>query len=178
MLKKTLVMGILLDGPRHGYEINKLIRGSMQKAFELNPASTYYTLEKLEKEKLVRRTNTQDGNRPMKYVYSLTPEGKAEFMRLLSDSLTKEQEPIFPIDLGLVFLNRLPSADARAIMESRIARFKSRLAEMEALREKGLEPQGGDVPNHGWFLDHKIAHLRAEIDWEEKFIQEMVYSRT
>lgn len=174
MFKKILVMGLLLEGPRHGYEINKLIKGRMQKAFDLNPASTYYTLEKLEKKGFVEKSETRQERRPRKIVYRLTPTGHDEFYRLLENALSAKNEPVFPMDVGLVFLDKLAPTDSIRLLQSRLEDYRMRLDKLEQLKEKGFTViQGESIPDHRWMIEHKISHLKAEIEWEERFLGEL-----
>jgi DNA-binding PadR family transcriptional regulator len=174
MFKKLLVMGLLLDGPRHGYEINKLIKGPMQKAFDLNPASTYYTLEKLEQKGFVDKSETQQDKRPRKIVYRLSPSGKEEFYRLLESALSSKSDPVYPMEVGLVFIDKLAPTESIRLLENRIDDYRGRLAKLEALKQKGFNViVGGPIPDHRWMIEHKISHLKAEIEWEERFLIEL-----
>jgi len=46
-------MGLLLGGPRHGYELKRLLEKDLSPLFSVSSAPIYYTLRKLEEEGLV-----------------------------------------------------------------------------------------------------------------------------
>ncbi len=158
-------------------QINLVYKGDMLKIFGLNPASTYYTLDRLEKGGYVEKRTYKAENRPQKYVYQLTGEGEEEFLSMIEDSLLKDPDPIYPIEIGLIFIDKLDAGKAAEMVRRRIEYYKERLEKLHQFKIIGPKLDGAEVPDHHWMLDHKIFHLQAEIDWEEKFLSELVGTR-
>ena len=73
---ELIVLALLEDGPRHGYELSKLIDQRSAGALTFNFASLYATLYKLEARKWIAgRWVEKPGQRRRRY-YALTPRGR------------------------------------------------------------------------------------------------------
>ena len=70
---KYLILDALRDGPKHGYEIIKLLEERAQGFYAPSPGAIYPTLQLLEDLGLVRAESDQD-----RRVYDLTDAGRAE----------------------------------------------------------------------------------------------------
>ena len=73
---RTALLGELVEGPGHGYEIMQRLEEKSGGAWRPSPGSVYPTLQMLEDEGLVRSVERDD-----KRVYEITDAGKAEFER-------------------------------------------------------------------------------------------------
>lgn len=80
-LVKFYALLLLLEKPKHGYEIMKELEGKIGKT--ISPSQVYPFLELLEKEDLIRESRT--GARE-KIVYSMTTKGKEFTNKMLSRS--------------------------------------------------------------------------------------------
>src|ERR1043166_4042482 len=67
---KDVVLELLKDKPRHGYEIMKELEERMHGCYSPSPGTVYPTLQLLEDEGLVKAREV-DGKR----VYEITPDG-------------------------------------------------------------------------------------------------------
>jgi transcriptional regulator len=73
---ELLVLALLEHGPRHGYELSKLIESRSRGCVRFNVASLYPLLYRLEERGWIRgRWVERAGQRRRRY-YRLTPEGK------------------------------------------------------------------------------------------------------
>jgi len=88
MLKGTidlLILSVLLAKDDYGYEISKTIKERTAGAFEIQEATLYLALKRLEKQGAVSAywgDQSQGGRR--KY-YSVTPEGRAALRQAIDD---------------------------------------------------------------------------------------------
>ena len=64
MIQDIVLLGLLCDGPKHGYEMKKLIEEDMGRFMELSSGPIYYALKNLESRSLVTKTVGQHGRRP------------------------------------------------------------------------------------------------------------------
>jgi PadR family transcriptional regulator PadR len=72
----TIILGLLIDGDKYGYEITKLIQDKSEQNYELKEATMYSSLKRLESDGCVTAywgSETQGGRR--KY-YSITDTGR------------------------------------------------------------------------------------------------------
>jgi PadR family transcriptional regulator len=74
---EVLILALLEQRPRHGYEIAKLIEQRSEGVLEFHVASLYPMLYRLEKRGWIEgRWLEKEGTRRRRY-YKLTPEGRA-----------------------------------------------------------------------------------------------------
>lgn len=75
----TIILKLLLDGDKYGYEITKLILEQSDKQYELKEATMYSSLKRLEQDGHISSywgDETQGGRR--KY-YRITPSGQTQY---------------------------------------------------------------------------------------------------
>jgi DNA-binding PadR family transcriptional regulator len=70
---RYIIMDVLKDGPKHGYEIIKQLEERTQGAYSPSPGTLYPTLQLLEDQGIVRSDQESD-----RRVYHLTESGRAE----------------------------------------------------------------------------------------------------
>jgi DNA-binding PadR family transcriptional regulator len=163
---QLFVLGMFFDKPQHGYQLNSLIKGKMSEALLINSSKIYYTLEKLEKSDLVSKEVDREGNRPEKYVYSITDNGREQFFRMIEALLISDATTYFPVDVGIIFLNRLPQTRALEVIESRLKAYYTRRDEMwEAYKKVEKQQPGESEYNHLWMIERTLLHLDTEIEW-------------
>ena len=81
-----VILGILSNKPRTGYDIHKLVKTRMGSFWDISYSQIYPTLRMLEKEGLVTKrveVNEREQNRK---VYSITKEGISKLQRWLTES--------------------------------------------------------------------------------------------
>jgi DNA-binding PadR family transcriptional regulator len=85
-----VILGILSDKPRTGYEIQKLVKTSMGSFWDIAYSQIYPTLRMLEKEGFITKrleTNEREQNRK---VYSITNEGILKLQGWLKEAAKPE----------------------------------------------------------------------------------------
>jgi DNA-binding PadR family transcriptional regulator len=165
------VLGLVVEHPRHGYEIEQVIseRG-MRDWTEVGFSSIYFLLNKLEKAALIEsHVETAAGKGPARKVYRATPAGVQTLRSGVFAALARP-DPLSPaLQLGLANLPVLPAAEALdALRQRRGALAASR----ESVRQKWERQR--PLP---YFVDamfeNSLVMIQAELDWTEKFIQRM-----
>ncbi len=104
---ELILLGLLKESPKHGYEIKKKIREILFLFAGIDLKSIYYPLGVFEKEGLVVKHIERQGKRPKRFIYELTPKGKIRFDELLAKSFLNFRRPQFSLDLSLYFLNNI-----------------------------------------------------------------------
>ena len=131
---ELLFLGLLKDGPKHGYEIKRLIEEDIFPFLGLKIKSIYYPLKKMEKNGLIKKSVGREGKGPEKFIYSLTAEGKKVFQQLINDSFSSIERPYFNIDLSLYFLQYVDNKEAKRQLRGRVMflkRIKRQLQELK-----------------------------------------------
>ncbi|MDD4954395.1 MAG: PadR family transcriptional regulator, partial [Candidatus Omnitrophica bacterium] len=116
---ELLLLGLLKDGPKHGYEIKIQVQEILSLFAGVELKSIYYPLRVLEKKGFVTKRVRKPGKHPERFVYSLTPGGARRFSKLLSDSFLNFKRPQFSLDLSLYFMRYLKPAVSRRRLRGR-----------------------------------------------------------
>lgn len=168
MLNQELILlGILKEGPKHGYEIKKRIKEIIENLALPPISSIYYPLQILEKQKLVVKKKGREGKRPKKYTYSLTDKGKARFLELLEQSLLVIKKPNFDLNISLFFLSHVDTQVA-------IRRLSARKRFLEKIKDGVSKIQLSQAETSGHIkriLEHNSALVQAEIDFVSRMIK-------
>ena len=133
---EMLFLGLLIEGPKHGYEIKMLIEEELFPFVGLKIKSIYYPLKKMEQLGLIDKDVGREGKWPEKFVYSITPKGRKIFDHLITESFLSIQRPYFNIDLSLYFLQYVDKKIAHRKLRGRIIFLKRIRRDLEALKAK------------------------------------------
>jgi DNA-binding PadR family transcriptional regulator len=126
------VLVLLFERPMHPYEMASTLKERHKEAsIRINYGALYNVIERLLKEKWIGvRETMQEGKRPEKTVYELTPAGEAEmteWMRELVSSPAKEY-PMFEAALSL--LPVLPPEEVVDLLEIRMGLLEKTIKEI------------------------------------------------
>jgi len=73
---ETLILSVLFNGKKHGYQIALEIEEKSKGLFKFNHGTLYPILHKLEKEGLIKGTWKLEGPKRQRKYYTLTARGK------------------------------------------------------------------------------------------------------
>jgi DNA-binding PadR family transcriptional regulator len=164
-----VIMGLLMQGPSHGYDLKQTLEKELSPFLEVSTAPLYYTLKKLEQEGLVTKWSTVSGRRPMKYVYSLTAKGQEEIKELLLKNITYLHRPSFNLDISLYFLNFLDPQDVVGTLRGRLREFR-KLKYLLQRQKRGLECDASRRREY-IIIAHNIRFTEAEMEFVKDLIE-------
>lgn len=165
---RMLVLGaVQIFGPANGYQLRReLLSWEVERWAHVNPGSIYSMLTTLEKQGAIARHDIElDGARPVA-VYTVTPEGAAEFERMVFDAIATvpDSGDALPMRVAMNFgatLSRTQFLDAVA---ERIRLFWAGVEEFDGKLQALREPF--PVPPHVLSeLRLELALMRAQLDW-------------
>lgn len=165
-IQRLVILGILKEGPKHGYQIKKIIQKEMGIFSEFEMQSIYYPLSKMEEQGLVKKKEIKGENNLNKYTYHITPQGEKEFFELCRQIFLSQRQPFVELDVALYFL---PFLDKKKILPL----FRLRLWFLEKVKRWLLtkEKEQKDMPkNLALLLKHHFKLASAESD----FLQDMI----
>jgi len=165
-LPKLIILGILKEGPKHGYEIKKNLQKELGIFSAVETSSIYYPLQKMEREGLIKTESTGARSRLARRVYAITDRGEKEFLSLALEMLESRKRPFLDIDIPLYFLSYL---ETRPV----IARLRLRKRFLENVRNWLLAKLDGSRDfsvYQNLLLKHHLDLLGAE----EKFVDEII----
>jgi DNA-binding PadR family transcriptional regulator len=156
---ELLFLGLLKDGPKHGYEIKKIIQEELFPFVAIRIKSIYYPLNKMAKLGLVKKDVGKEGKGPEKYTYSLTPKGEKIFDHLITESFLSIERPYFNIDLSLYFLQYVDSKIVIRQLRGRLIFLNRIKRELESIKTNKKASQ----KHLQIILDHDLDLVNAEI---------------
>lgn len=157
--QELLLLGLLRDSPKHGYNIKIEIKKILSLFAGVELKSIYYPLRILEKKKLVVKRVLKPGNRPKRIVYALTKKGLERFDELLSKSLLDFKRPQFSLDLSLYFLHYLKPAIARRRLRARLHILNKISLGLEKMSHAQVKKENLSLRR---ILEHNFKALEAE----------------
>ena len=164
---ELLFLGLLKEGPKHGYEIKRLIEGELFLFVGLKIKSIYYPLKKMEKLGLIDKDVGREGKWPEKFTYSITPKGEKIFEHLINESFLSIERPYFNIDLSLYFLPYVDKRLARRRLRARVIFLKRIKRDMENMK---INVEKSSAPHIKIIIDHNLDLVSAEIKSITKLI--------
>ncbi len=153
--RELLLLGLLRRQEMHGYQLNEFLLGELATCTDIKKPTAYYLLKKMAQQGWIAETIEQEGNRPPRRVYRLTPQGEAAFQDLLRAALPVYIPTYFQGDLSLAFLDELPPAEALALLEQR----RAALLQAQIVLQNA-PPHSGSVQ---WLIEHQRRHLQTEL---------------
>jgi DNA-binding PadR family transcriptional regulator len=173
---QLVILGLLSEQPRHGYELRQEVERRLYATFiNLSGGSLYYNLRQLERAGYVEKAWVeQKGRYPTRQIYQITPDGreylKTELRRLLFD--VDAREKVFdPLNAALAFWQ---PGDTKELHEA-----LSRQLEWARKRAKWITKQQAywserdiAIPQ-AKIIEHGVVHVEAEIIWLENFLKDL-----
>jgi len=166
---ELILLGLLRESPRHGYEIKKQVKEIFSLLAGIDLKSIYYPLRILEKKGLLRKRSSKEGRRPERLVYELTPKGEARFRELLSRSFLDFKRPQFSLDLSLYFLNYINPKIAKR-------RLRARMRVLEGLSSSIRHTLSSLRKKRSHALAHILEHNLQMLETESKFLSRLTKS--
>ncbi len=168
--QELLLLGLLREGPKHGYDIKTKIKQILSLFAGVELKSIYYPLRILEKRGLVAKKALKPGNRPERIVYTLTPKGQVRFGELLNKSLLNLKRPQFSLDLSLYFLHYLKPAIACRRLRARLHMLNKISLGLKQMLKSSPKKKTSSL---GRILEHNFRLLEAESQFISQLIKTM-----
>lgn len=171
MSLKLLILGLLMEGERHPYEIQQQVKTRGIDCYvKYAKGSLYYAINQLEKGGMIEVTQViRESNRPDKTMYRITKKGEAEFQELLLQEMRKPMQLTNPIYAALTFASHGDLAKMGEALATNIEEVQRQAALLESI----LEQQRARLD---WgartILLGAIEHLQAEVRWLERIREE------
>jgi len=170
-----VVLSLLAERPMHGYQANlELERREIHDWAAVSRPQVYYSLEKLARAGLLRRSETgEPAAGPERASFETTAKGRAALADALErqEWTTQRERPPFLTWIALSWLAR------PGIFEKQIER-RSEFLEQELAREKEvlrsiLEEVGHPHHEAAWMVSFWIEQCKLELRWLRKLKREL-----
>ncbi len=151
------VLGLLELGPRHGYDLKRLVDRYFAPDHPVAFAQVYATLSRLETRGRVRLDGVERAEGPDRRRYAITPDGLEELDRWLTVPL--DAEPHLQAALFTkVVLAILSGRPVEPIVDAERHAHLERMRELTAVRRTSVLPIA-------LLADYALFHLEADLRW-------------
>ena len=165
MERELLLLGLLRSQDMHGYQLHEAIDSHLGMGVQLTKPTAYRLLSNMAEDGWVTFREEQEGNRPPRRVYAITPQGEVAFQRLLRENLGNYQPSDFACHIGLAFLDELAAEEALLFLHRRHTGMEELL---ESTRAHGEHPGSLQL-----MLERQVHLLAAELEWLDTVIERL-----
>lgn len=163
------VLGLLHEGPMHGYELRKRLNLMLGWGRVLSYGSLYPALKKMLRANLITEvtTTTTPTSRRPRIVYEVTPAGTEQFQRLMSEVGPPAWEDD-NFDIRFAFFSSTDMEIRLRVLEGRRSRLQERLARVQAelaRTQAEVDRYAGELQRHG------VESVEREVRWLSDLIR-------
>ena len=163
MERKLLLLGLLNSSDMYGYQINEMINQHLGTSVQLTKPTAYRYLNQLAEEGYISSSEEQEGNRPVRHVYSITLEGKDAFNTMLRKSLANYEPAPSHSTIAIAFLDNIPPEETLPLLVKRQQKIRNLL--------EGFAIDLDHSGSFSYMISHQIRHLKAELEWLSEIIK-------
>jgi DNA-binding PadR family transcriptional regulator len=178
MYSEILILAMLRQGPRHGYEVKKDIERALGGTVSMNNKTLYLTLKRFEEIGAVTRQVVPQEGKPNRHLYHLTERGVELLQAYLRDfppELAASEAEFFT---RVAFFDFLEVEEREEILNRRLAHLEECLEYLRTLQQ--MADSGEDcaniVPsmsNAQRVLAFHTRRIRDEYQWIATWLEEM-----
>jgi len=155
------VLGILLGGPLHGYEMCRRLGEGIGSVWRLGKSQIYALLAKLEREGLVIHERVGQDNLPAKNSFSLTPKGTQVVKKWLEHPVDNFRDMRLEFVTKLWFVRQTFPDRERFLIENQLGVCREKAKAFEGIKESC----GNQV--EALSIDFRVTVIKATVSWLE-----------
>lgn len=163
------VLGLLHEGPIHGYELRKRLNLMLGWGRVLSYGSLYPTLKKLLRASFIKEVPAAPVGRRVRISYTVTEAGHREFQRLMSEVGPAAWED-GNFDIRFAFFSRTDLEIRLRVLEGRRARLEERLDRVQsqlARTQAEVDRYAAELQRYGMeSVEREVRWLSDLIDAE------------
>lgn len=160
MSLKYGVLGLLAEEPLHGYEVKNRFEAMLGGTWEVNIGQVYTTLQRLERDGLVRPVGER-GDRG-KLLYEVSDSGRKALAEWLGQPDSGPQELREDIYVKLLLAARLANGDLRPLLSRQKRAYLQRLRDLNQLEDRARKDGRSDLAR---LVRGALLHTEADIKW-------------
>jgi DNA-binding PadR family transcriptional regulator len=165
---EAAILGLLRLGERSGYDLSKMVRGSVGYFWAPAQSQIYAVLPRLVDSRLAVRRGVRQERRPDKQVYRITRAGEAALDAWLAEPELEAAAAKNPFLLKL-FLGEFMDRDA---VVAHIRRGREDAVRVLEQLER-IEPDTQAHPYDGFVLEYGLERTRAVVLWADRVLREL-----
>jgi DNA-binding PadR family transcriptional regulator len=176
MSMKLAILGLLMEGDSHTYEIlQKMKERAMHNFIKIQDGSLYYAMDQLNKAGYVEAIEViNDSNRPDRTVYSISEAGKLKFQELLFMQMELPDLFFPPLSIALVFAMHADEDKMAAILQKKIEQCEKSIKKFKEIYEEHIS----EVPRVVLHMMYgSYEHMETELKWLKRLHQDAAAHR-
>jgi DNA-binding PadR family transcriptional regulator len=149
------VLGLLLDGPKHGYELARHFSPEtpLGEICHLEISNLYAVLKKQEQAGNIEAELEHQGARPPKRTFHLTDQGRAVFMEWVREPVDRNREVRLDFLIKLYFARQLGPDDVSALIGQQLEICRSTLDNLHTTLENRENKESQPANNFSYAND-------------------------
>ena len=162
------LLALLAKEPAHGYELKTLLEQIFGEAYPPpNIGQIYVTLQRLERDGLVRSEDVAQATRPNKRVYELTEAGREALVTWMD---RPSESPRIRDDffMKLALSQLAGTSDLLGLINRQRRHYTGQMRSLSAL------VTGSDRSVPRLLIEGAMLHLQADLDWLQRCQEELV----
>lgn len=165
------VLALLLAGPKHTYEMHRMMVDTRKDFVTGLPRSMYHAVERLEKAGHIAPVETvRDGPKPERTVFAVTDAGREVVQERIERLLASPVTDSSLFTAALSFISCLPPERAIQALRARQDALATRIQQVEA--DLGRIPE--QLPRVLLIeTEYELACTRAQLAWVQALLEEI-----
>jgi len=170
-LRDLVVLGLLKEQPRYGYEIKMIIDNVMSHVIDVSSGSLYYGLKRLQERGLVKEAAVEKiGRRPERSVYEITGAGLAYFESELPRVVFPRARPYFPLDLALYFFQFIDEVEQVRRLKMRREYLRMSIEYVTAMKNS---VENRAPSHHLYIFTHRLRYITMEMNFISELLERL-----
>jgi PadR family transcriptional regulator AphA len=137
---ENALLGILMTGPKHGYELHGYMSARMNEFWHLSMSQIYALLKRLEREGCIISNQEWQENRPAKKIFSLTQTGKRRFLSWVQSPVEHVRDFRIEFMAKVFFIHELHLRQGNSLIDRQIEVLEQKRGGIEGSQEKSADP--------------------------------------
>jgi DNA-binding PadR family transcriptional regulator len=165
------VLAMLFTGPRHTYEMHRMMVDTRKDFVTGLPRSMYHAVERLQKADLLAPVETvRDGTKPERTVYAITERGVDRVQSQVERLLQVPDADANLFTAALSFVVCLPLSRAAAALKARRDTLAAREVELAAELDEAARHVPRILLIEG---EHELVSTRCQLTWVRQLLDEI-----
>ena len=173
MSVRQSLLAILDQAPCYGYQLRAEFDRRTGSTWPLNVGQIYNTLDRLERDGLVQKGETDDHGH---VYYEITDAGSAEVAAWLASPIRRTSTARDELAMKIAVAATLPGADVGSVIRTQRRSSRAQLEELTRDPAVGDPPDGALPPEdlaRTLILDSVMLHAEAELRWLDRVQQRL-----
>lgn len=154
-----VLLGTLMSGPRHGYEIMQFTEKSLGETWFVGTSQLYALLKRLQQQGLVQSALEHQDARPSRRIFTISPEGKSAFLKWLHEPTQHVRDFRIEFMAKLFFFYHLSIRGGKKLIDAQMDLLKNVRFIIKQNQSAEIDPYNRLV------YSFKLATVGVRIKW-------------